>query len=49
MTLVHHEDGDVSLEGHVVPKKILFDTWDRCYIEMEILMKMLAIGIKRDG
>jgi hypothetical protein len=43
-----HEDGDVSLEGHVVPK-ILFYTWDRCYREMGILMKMSAIGLKRDG
>ena len=43
------DEGDVSSEGQIVPRRTPFDTWDRCYREMEILMKMLAIKSKRDG
>jgi hypothetical protein len=42
------DEGDVSLGGQVVPKDT-FRYWDRCYREMVIFMKMLAIESKRDG
>ena len=42
------EAGDVSLEIKC-PRRILFVTWDRCYKEKGILMRMLAIELKRDG
>ena len=42
------EAGDVSLEIKC-PRRILFVTWDRCYKEKGISMRMLAIELKRDG
>ena len=45
---VVQEEGDVSLEGQVVPKKDTF-RWDRCYRGMEILMRTLAIESKQGG
>ena len=45
-----HEEGDVSLEGQVVPKKDTFRyLGSMLYREIEILMRMLAIESKRDG
>ena len=43
------QEEDVSLEGQVVPRRILFDTWDRCYEETGTSMKMLVIESKQDG
>ena len=43
------KEGDVSLEGQVVPKKVPFGIWDRCYRGMEILMRTLAIESKQGG
>jgi hypothetical protein len=36
-------EGDVSLDEQVVPRRILFGIYGRCYKWMETLMKMLGI------
>ena len=43
------EEGYVSLEGHVMPKKDTFGIWDRCYRGIEILMRTLTIESKQGG
>jgi hypothetical protein len=43
------EEGDVRLDGQVVPKKDTFVTWDRCSKRMGISMKMLVIELKPAG
>jgi hypothetical protein len=43
------EQGDVRLDGQVIPKKTPFATWDRFSKRMEISMKMLVIKLKLDG
>jgi hypothetical protein len=43
------EEGDVRLDGQVVPKKTHFATWDRCSRRMGILMKTLVIELKPTG
>jgi hypothetical protein len=37
------QEGDVRLDGQVVPRKTPFATWDRCSKRMEISMKMCRI------
>jgi hypothetical protein len=41
-----HEKGDISLEGEVVPRKDIFSIYNQCYIEIGILIKILAIKSK---
>jgi hypothetical protein len=43
------EEGDVRLDGQVVPKKTSFATWDRCFRRMGISMKILVIELKPAG
>jgi hypothetical protein len=43
------EQGDVRLDGQVIPKKTPFATWDRFSKRMEISMKMLVIKLKLAG
>jgi hypothetical protein len=43
------EEGDVRLDGQVVPKKTHFATWDRCSKRMGMSMKMLVIELKPAG
>ena len=44
-----HEEGDVSLEGQVVPKRDTFRYLGSMLQRDEILMRMLVIESKRDG
>ena len=46
---VVQEEGDLCLEGQVVPKNDTFRYLDRCYREMEILMRTLTIKSKHGG
>jgi hypothetical protein len=43
------EEGDVRLDGQVVPKKDTFAIWDRYFRRMGISMKILAIELKPAG
>jgi hypothetical protein len=43
------EEGDVRLDGHVVPKKDTFRYLDRCSRRMGISMKILVIKLKPAG
>jgi hypothetical protein len=43
------EEGDVRLDGQVVPRKTHFATWDRCSKRIGISMKMLVIELKSAG
>jgi hypothetical protein len=43
------EEGDVRLDGQVVPRKTPFTTWDQCSRTMGISMKMLVIELKPAG
>jgi hypothetical protein len=40
------KEGDIRLDGQVVPRKTHFTTWDRCFRRMEISMKILVIELK---
>jgi hypothetical protein len=43
---ITQEEGDVRLDGQVVPKKAHFTTCDRCSRRMGISMKILVIELK---
>jgi hypothetical protein len=45
-TATTQKEGDVRLDGQVVPKKTHFTTWDRCSKRMGILMRILVIELK---
>jgi hypothetical protein len=42
-------EGDVRLNGHMVPKKDTFASWDQCSRRMEKSMKMLVIELRLAG
>jgi hypothetical protein len=43
------EEENIRLDGHVVPRMIPFDTWDRCSKRIGTSMKMLVIELKLIG